>query len=814
MSRSWPALLAALIAPLSTGQVSTSLTSTIAANISSAAAEGPATVSTTRDPNLPPAPASPSDACDVARVRSAGLSYWYSVWAKYKCAGVFQEAATGVVVSDAEGFPGYCELRLFRPFGDLKLRLLGYSWKTLVSDPTAVPGTVSAAWARSPDSHTSQGWQAVNSSVCFLSGNVGSGPAITPVSPDAVQFAFDAISAARQRATQNGFICGQGTLSLVSTSGILGQTRLAAARVEWEFYIEVAEAGNGATASIVLVRARVAEAMQLSAQNGSVQSAYSFLGSSPPACEISSKAPFAAFGCPAQVTPSGRRLSTQIDSGIIRGKEASSISNLQSASNSNESNRRIGHRPNMTDGHRFKMQRGHGFADAEPRDNVKSRRLGGTELPAAWDFREQQPRCAWEPRASGDGCSANSWAWAAVGAFEKQLCWLSQGRISLRLSVQRILDCMPPSTGCGNGGSSLFEAHAAMLGSDAVVPEECSPVGFSLLSSSALGQLGEQRATCPPRGNCPSGLHDGPHFSARFPSAAEKAMLVPLLGSSEPGIAATALRSGEKAMQVGLLLYGALAASIAAYPEILFYTQGVLVEPRNTSEDARFGTLAVQIVGWGTVSASGVNYWTLENSWGPNWGENQDFEQCSMQLCKGQLCPEVGNSDSSCVDSPLWRDSTNQGCAWYAANDPACAVQVNEGQLQHCQRTCKTCPPGQRRPGEKCGYFRILRGMNHLGIEASAGHAFAAGWAPPDELLDDLAEICADDPTWYSVHDPGCMKFQDYGQRSYCRDACGLCPKRAWVPPASQKQAASQSAAALQGCIQITLVAMVLPMLN
>eukprot|EP00933_Yihiella_yeosuensis_P032368 TRINITY_DN25961_c0_g1_i1.p1 TRINITY_DN25961_c0_g1~~TRINITY_DN25961_c0_g1_i1.p1 ORF type:complete len:148 (+),score=14.14 TRINITY_DN25961_c0_g1_i1:73-516(+) len=86
-----------------------------------------------------------------------------------------------------------------------------------------------------------------------------------------------------------------------------------------------------------------------------------------------------------------------------------------------------------------------------------------------------------------------------------------------------------------------------------------------------------------------------------------------------------------------------------------------------------------------------------------------------------------------------------------------------------------------------CGFFRVLRGVNHLGIETAAAHTYVAGWSPPEDLIRDLAtSSCFDDASWndgfgnscawYAVHDPGCTKFQDYGQLSLCKSSCKRCP--------------------------------------
>merc|ERR1719329_569916 len=91
-----------------------------------------------------------------------------------------------------------------------------------------------------------------------------------------------------------------------------------------------------------------------------------------------------------------------------------------------------------------------------------------------------------------------------------------------------------------------------------------------------------------------------------------------------PGAAATNLLIGEKAIQAAILLYGAVVASFAVYPEFLTYRQGIY-RARQFNEQTRLGTHAVQLLGWGANPSSQAKYWIAENSWGI-WGENQDFQ--------------------------------------------------------------------------------------------------------------------------------------------------------------------------------------------
>lgn len=296
------------------------------------------------------------------------------------------------------------------------------------------------------------------------------------------------------------------------------------------------------------------------------------------------------------------------------------------------------------------------------------------------------------------------------------------------------------------------------------------------------------------------------HLAARYPSPMETAYHSQV-SSAHPNADATNFVSGEAAMKAAILLYGAVAGGFALYSDFIRYRSGVY-QAQQVDEFKRLGTHIVQIIGWGVTKVPKAKYWIAENSWGQNWGENQNFQPCSSLSCRGRFCQAADNLNPSCADNQLWRDAFGNGCAWYLSNDPGCEVFPEVGQLAKCPRACRSCAPPPLRSGEVCGYFRILRGSNHLGIETSAAHTYVAGQAPLESLLRSLAPTCEDDPNWkdawgsncqwYSIGDPGCIKFQNYGQLAFCPKTCGTCPADAAQrrPPVSLDEDASASAAA------------------
>lgn len=98
---------------------------------------------------------------------------------------------------------------------------------------------------------------------------------------------------------------------------------------------------------------------------------------------------------------------------------------------------------------------------------------GWTMLPSKYDFREEYPKCVLPVRRQG--ICVGAWAMAAVGSFEKQACALSKGSFSARFSVQRILDCAQSDFGTrGCQGNRLEEVFSTIF-MEGVASEKCFP---------------------------------------------------------------------------------------------------------------------------------------------------------------------------------------------------------------------------------------------------------------------------------------------------------------------------------------------------
>eukprot|EP00920_Eleutheroschizon_duboscqi_P032082 GHVT01077380.1.p1 GENE.GHVT01077380.1~~GHVT01077380.1.p1 ORF type:complete len:271 (-),score=31.42 GHVT01077380.1:44-856(-) len=96
-----------------------------------------------------------------------------------------------------------------------------------------------------------------------------------------------------------------------------------------------------------------------------------------------------------------------------------------------------------------------------------------------------------------------------------------------------------------------------------------------------------------------------------------------------------------------------------------FYHSGVFTA-RDCKSDVVNVNHAVLVVGYGTDAISGMDYWTVKNSWGASWGVDGYFKiQRGVNLCGVGDCPSYPGmwppvkSDRDQVHNTAFRESTN-----------------------------------------------------------------------------------------------------------------------------------------------------------
>lgn len=179
------------------------------------------------------------------------------------------------------------------------------------------------------------------------------------------------------------------------------------------------------------------------------------------------------------------------------------------------------------------------------------------------------------------------WAFSATEAIESFVAIASPGSLQ-NLSVQQVIDCTPNPYECGGlhgcQGATQELAYAYVAG----LPPAGPPPGPGITTDELYPYVGFTHANC--------------EFTVQPAAFLSGFSLLPPNNYS----ATLAAVSGT----------GPLAVSVAA-TAWQFYESGVY-------SSAACGTnvnQGVQLVGYGTDSASGLNYWLIRNSWGVGWGE-------------------------------------------------------------------------------------------------------------------------------------------------------------------------------------------------
>jgi len=202
----------------------------------------------------------------------------------------------------------------------------------------------------------------------------------------------------------------------------------------------------------------------------------------------------------------------------------------------------------------------------------KKRNLQGS-VPYGWDWRRKGAVTYVRNQGTCGAC----WAFSTVANVEG-LIYNKYG-VLVALSEQHLLDCNTFNNGCLGG---------------------TLPVAFNYVRKSGGINL---RSTYPYRG---VKMACRANYQSTFGT---------LKGYVSPGM-------NENDIKNMLYAYGPLSAGINSRP--LYYYVGGVFNP-TTYQCSPYGiNHGISIVGYGTT-ASGMDYWIIKNSWGPNWGERGFF---------------------------------------------------------------------------------------------------------------------------------------------------------------------------------------------
>jgi len=244
-------------------------------------------------------------------------------------------------------------------------------------------------------------------------------------------------------------------------------------------------------------------------------------------------------------------------------------------------------------------------------------------------------------------------AFANMAAIET--CFKKVSGVFGDYSEQQLVDCGYGKNGANGCNGAWTFAYAKTVADDAV--DLTAEATYPYLNTS-------------PKLTCPAGLD---HYNQ---------------GAKVTGSYYT-YAGDEETLKTLVAKNGAVVTSVAASGPFMAYSGGVFAGCTTTKTDH-----AVTVVGYGTDSASGLDYWLIKNSWGSGWGEGGYIRlQRGVGMCgvgKALVTVECSKVDGP-TDAPI---TTEAPCNDTWGNCPSLAAsycyqdQIRAG----CPKSCGTCP--------------------------------------------------------------------------------------------------------------------------
>jgi hypothetical protein len=298
---------------------------------------------------------------------------------------------------------------------------------------------------------------------------------------------------------------------------------------------------------------------------------------------------------------------------------------------------------------------------AQSRSLVETARHEGVVIPDAYHFFDDDARTRCFQKAYDQGKCGSCWAFAALGALEKQICMNANGIVKPSLSREMLVRCSEQNNGCGGGNAD--KAYEDLMEIGGVFKTDCLPYQgngakhcpvfqYSWFGQGSVGKTGQlARIDQEMQKSCPRD-DDLLRYSNRPPLGKEWdmpfQMLLEARGNHElmtPSEKARLRRNferarsrdrvsswwlyGEEAMKTALIKHGSIYASFEVRDD---FTKRICDDgcwPPGTvyGQDAAFAQAscgsgsghAVHVIGFGTeIQEAGmrIDYWLIENSWG------------------------------------------------------------------------------------------------------------------------------------------------------------------------------------------------------
>jgi len=232
------------------------------------------------------------------------------------------------------------------------------------------------------------------------------------------------------------------------------------------------------------------------------------------------------------------------------------------------------------------------------------------DLPQDFDARKEWPECPSIGKVVDQGPCGGCWATAASSIAQDRYCIQNVGQENPHLSYNDLLTCS--DAGSCHGGSTysaLLAIKESGLPTGGMRDDEnweqtCSPSPFELCNHHQEGSHGicpDSKTLTPPSCNKECRPESGQDYeNDRY--YADKVWYL----------------DNQEDMMKEIYHRGPISVAFRVYKDFYFYLDGVY--QYTAGED--IGLHAVKVVGWGYDPEYDLDYWTISNSWDPDWGEN------------------------------------------------------------------------------------------------------------------------------------------------------------------------------------------------
>ncbi|XP_007954672.1 dipeptidyl peptidase 1 [Orycteropus afer afer] len=209
-------------------------------------------------------------------------------------------------------------------------------------------------------------------------------------------------------------------------------------------------------------------------------------------------------------------------------------------------------------------------------------------LPKSWDWRNVHDMNFVSPVRNQASCGS-CYSFASVGMLEARIRILTNNSQTPILSPQEVVSCSQYAQGCEGGFPYLIAGKYAQ--DFGLVEEACFPYKAD-------------DSPCRVKEDCLRYYTSDYHYVGGFYGGCNEAL-----------------------MKLELVNHGPMAVSFEVYSDFLHYYKGIYHHTglRDPFSPFELTNHAVLLVGYGTDSASGLDYWIVKNSWGTSWGEDGYF---------------------------------------------------------------------------------------------------------------------------------------------------------------------------------------------